>query len=89
MRRCPVTGKWMLTRGAAIAARDEIDARKHRKRRRTGSSIYRCEHCGTWHLTSADIDRPAKLRAHRPPTAELLDLEDLPLRVPQRVWRRG
>jgi hypothetical protein len=76
----------MLTRSEAIAARDEIDARKHRRRK---SGVYRCEHCGTWHLTSAHVDSTAKLRAHRPPSPEMLDLDDLPLRVPQRVLRRG
>ncbi len=86
MRRCPVTGKWMLTRSEAIAARDEIDARKHRRRK---SGVYRCEHCGTWHLTSASVDRTPALRAYRRPSPELMDLDELPLRVPQRVLRRG
>lgn len=77
----------MLTRAEAIDARDRIDQRRHRKRPKSG--LYRCAQCGTWHLTSASVDRTPALRAYRRPSPELMDLDELPLRVPQRVLRRG
>jgi len=49
---CPTSKRSYRTRRKAIVALDQLRTRRDKGYGRSERRVYRCPHCGEWHLTS-------------------------------------